>query len=209
MAGYKAHIAFGVVSAFSLSIVVVLLSLVSIELVPLVFLLTVIGAVLPDVDSDTGIPVKLLFLMLSIFTVIYTFIRQPFGVFHLDSLLLSIGSGLIVYFVIGYAFKKFTVHRGIFHSIPAALVMGLLSIHLFVSYGWERDGLQVIAASVTIGYLCHLLLDEINSAVNLSGVPFIPKRSLGSALNIFIITYWGVWGQGSMGSGLEKMPNFG
>jgi len=59
MAGYKAHIAFGVVSAFSLSIVVVLLSLVSIELVPLVFLLTVIGAVLPDVDSDTGIPVKL------------------------------------------------------------------------------------------------------------------------------------------------------
>ncbi|MBT6878078.1 MAG: metal-dependent hydrolase [Gammaproteobacteria bacterium] len=97
--------------------------------------------------------------------------------------------------MIGYAFKKFTVHRGIFHSIPAALVMGLLSIHLFVSYGWERDGLQVIAASVTIGYLCHLLLDEINSAVNLSGVPFIPKRSLGSALNIFIITYWGVWGQ--------------
>jgi hypothetical protein len=83
MAGYKAHIAFGVVSAFSLSIVVVLLSLVSIELVPLVFLLTVIGAVLPDVDSDTGIPVKLLFLMLSIFTLLpkaYFWIKHQYTI---------------------------------------------------------------------------------------------------------------------------------
>ncbi|MBC8550668.1 MAG: metal-dependent hydrolase [Candidatus Brocadiales bacterium] len=186
MAGYKAHIAFGGITALSLSVVVVMLSLVSVTVVPLIFMLTLVGSMLPDVDSDTGVPVRLLFLALSIFTALYTFIYQISDTaFQMNSLLWSIGSAFLVYFVVGAIFKKFTIHRGIFHSIPAALVMGLLSIQIFVPFGWERSELHVIGASVAIGYLCHLLLDELNSAVNLSGVPFIPKRSLGSALKLF------------------------
>ena len=33
--------------------------------------------------------------------------------------------------------------------------------------------------------MCHLILDEMNSAVNLSGRPFVPKKSLGTALQLW------------------------
>ena len=107
------------------------------------------------------------------------------GGFNLDSILMSATVGLIVYFVIGLLFRKFTVHRGMFHSIPAALMSGLLAVYFFIPYGWDKDELRLVAISVAAGYLCHLLLDEINSAVNISGVPFVPKRSLGTALKLF------------------------
>ena len=44
---------------------------------------------------------------------------------------------------------------------------------------------MILSISIGIGYLSHLILDEMNSLVNLEGVPFIPKKSLGSALKLF------------------------
>ena len=42
----------------------------------------------------------------------------------------------------------------------------------------------VVGLAITAGYLSHLVLDEINSTVNLSGIPFKPKKSLGTALSL-------------------------
>ena len=67
-----------------------------------------------------------------------------------------------------------------------ALIMGLLAIVAMSPYQFSNASLRVVGASVVVGYLCHLILDELNSAVNLSGTPFIPKKSLGSALKLTV-----------------------
>jgi membrane-bound metal-dependent hydrolase YbcI (DUF457 family) len=187
LAGFKAHISFGVLTAIVLSVVVVVLSWAPIEVAPLVFVLTVIGSMLPDIDSDSGIPVKILFAILSVMTVFFTFSYFKFnGQIDEELVFMSLGSGLFVYFVVRFIFKKITTHRGIFHSIPMALIMGLLVITLMSSYQFGDASLRVIGVSIVAGYLCHLILDELNSAVNLSGIPFIPKKSLGSALKLTV-----------------------
>ena len=79
----------------------------------------------------------------------------------------------------------------------AALLMGVISIAIADLFYLEIKILFSIGLAVTAGYLCHLVLDELNSAVNLSGVPFIPKKSLGTALQLWsssLITTLGVYG---------------
>jgi hypothetical protein len=39
-----------------------------------------------------------------------------------------------------------------------------------------------IGVALGLGYVLHLVLDELNSAVNFHGTPFIPNKALGSAL---------------------------
>ena len=187
MASFKSHISFGILTAAVLSVVLFSFAWVSGVFALLIFVLTIIGSMLPDIDSDTGIPVRILFGVLAVTGLVGSFV-------YLDDLetmtnfqrgLVSIGTGLCVYFIIGKIFRHFTVHRGIFHSIPAALLMGVISIAIADLFYLEIKPLFSIGLAVTAGYLCHLVLDELNSAVNLSGVPFIPKKSLGTALQIW------------------------
>ena len=56
MASYKAHMAFGVLTAVVWCIVALLFSIVSIWFIPFIYIVTVVGAFLPDLDSDTGMP---------------------------------------------------------------------------------------------------------------------------------------------------------
>jgi hypothetical protein len=98
--------------------------------------------------------------------------------------LIGVGAGLFVYFIIGGIFKHFTEHRGVFHSIPAALVMGLVAMSVSGLLGIGEKMVLVVGLAITAGYLSHLVLDEINSTVNLSGIPFKPKKSLGTALKL-------------------------
>ena len=44
---------------------------------------------------------------------------------------------------------------------------------------------MAISLAVGIGYLSHLILDELNSVVNLKGIPFVPNKSSGSALKMY------------------------
>jgi len=185
MASFKAHISFGIVTAVALSVATVTWALAPDEIVPLVFVLTVIGSMLPDIDSDTGRPVKILFAILAVICTFFTFsYLKTDSQINKELVFISLGSGLFVYFIVRYIFKKLTHHRGIFHSIPMALIMGLLTITFLSQYHFSTISLQIIGISMVAGYLCHLILDELNSAVNLSGIPFIPKRSLGSALKL-------------------------
>jgi len=185
MASFKSHISFGVLTAVALSVLAFSLAWASIEIIPLIFVLTIIGSMLPDIDSDTGRPVKILFFTLAILSIFVTYsYLQVDGKISQDLIFKSLGSGLFVYFVVGFVFKKATDHRGIFHSIPMAIIMGLLAILVLKNYNFSNETLKVIGISVVVGYLCHLILDELNSAVNLSGIPFIPKKSLGSALKL-------------------------
>ena len=186
MAGYKAHFAFGVLTAACVAVVMLVISWVSLRVMPLVFLLAVIGSMLPDIDSDTGLPVRLLFGTLAVATIglalFYT--MNSTATSWLQQGLIGVGAGLFVYFIIGGIFKHFTEHRGVFHSIPAALVMGLVAMSVSGLLGLGEKLALVVGLAITAGYLSHLVLDEINSTVNLSGIPFKPKKSLGTALKL-------------------------
>ncbi len=186
MAGYKAHFAFGVLTAACVAVAMLVISWVSLMVMPVVFLLAVIGSMLPDLDSDTGMPVRLLFgtLAVATFGLALFYVMNNTATSWLQQGLIAVGAGLFVYFIIGGIFKHFTEHRGVFHSIPAALVMGLVAMSVSGLLGIGEKMALVVGLAITAGYLSHLVLDEINSTVNLSGIPFKPKKSLGTALKL-------------------------
>ena len=187
MASYKAHMAFGVLTAVVWCIVALLLSIVSIWFIPFVFIATIIGAFLPDLDSDTGFPLKIL---LIVFALVGGLIVAWITIHSENSSPLLIGgyaliSILFIYFGIGGIFKKITRHRGIFHSVPAVLLSFLVTLSLMDYFPVEFKVKMVLSLGVGIGYLCHLILDELYSIVNLGGMPFIPKKSIGTALKFY------------------------
>jgi hypothetical protein len=141
---------------------------------------------LPDLDSDTGMPVRLLFGTLAVATIglALFYVMNNTATSWPQQGLIAVGAGLFVYFIIGGIFKHFTEHRGVFHSIPAALVMGLVAMSVSGLLGIGEKMALVVGLAITAGYLSHLVLDEINSTVNLSGIPFKPKKSLGTALKL-------------------------
>jgi len=145
MASFKAHISFGVLTAVVLSVSAFSLAWAPIEVTPLIFFLTIIGSMLPDIDSDTGKPVKILFFVLAIISIFATFsyLRIDEKI-NQDLILMSLGAGFFVYFIVGYVFMKITRHRGIFHSIPMAFIMGLLTITAFSKYHFSTASLQIM-----------------------------------------------------------------
>ena len=187
MAGYKAHMAFGMVTGLAVSTAAVGLSAVVFWFSPLVFLATVFGAFIPDLDSDTGLPLKILLTMLSIVGAVM--VGYYFFQAGADSLMTIVGfpltAALFIYYVFGGIFKKLTRHRGIFHSIPAAILSILITFSVLQPFHFDPNVLMMVSLAVGIGYVSHLVLDELNSTVNLGGIPFIPNKAIGTALKFY------------------------
>ncbi len=146
------------------------------------FALGVMGGLLPDVDSDTSIPIRMAFNVLAVvlgfLAVLYFGTRWA-----LVELVLLWG---LVFVGIRYGlfkiFTYYTVHRGLIHSIPAGLAFGLGTV-LLADRGFGATPLQawMCGAFVAMGFMVHLLLDEAYS-VDLAGRTL--KRSFGSAFNL-------------------------
>jgi membrane-bound metal-dependent hydrolase YbcI (DUF457 family) len=136
------------------------------------------AGMLPDLDSDSGKPIREMFGFLATVGALIFFHRLGPGDLEFRMLLAG-AMYLFVRFGFSYIFKQLTVHRGMCHSLPAAMIAGL-STYLVFSHMGQRGALAM-AGGVTLGFLSHLLLDEIY-AVNFKGV--IPKMNqfAGSAL---------------------------
>ncbi|MBX9678974.1 MAG: metal-dependent hydrolase [Gemmataceae bacterium] len=145
--------------------------------------LCAVGGMMPDFDSDSGIPVRHLFGVAGMAAPLLLMPRLLGAGFSLEKALML---GALAYFVVRYAlssfFKRFTVHRGMFHSIPAMLIAGLVVFHL---YHHSQLGLrQYMALGTMIGFLSHLVLDEMYS-VDLNGLVPRLNKAAGSALKLF------------------------
>jgi membrane-bound metal-dependent hydrolase YbcI (DUF457 family) len=79
-------------------------------------------------------------------------------------------------------FKRYTVHRGMWHSLPACAACGLLAF--VIASGPDLAIRLFKAGGVTLGFLSHLVLDEIWSFQLRSGKLNV-KKSFGTALKIF------------------------
>src|SRR5262249_2381631 len=96
-----------------------------------------------------------------------------------EALVTAAAAYVVIRYGLSYLFKRLTVHRGMFHSIPAMLIAGLAT---FLIYHHPDTRLRfMLAFGVMTGFFSHLLLDELYS-VDLRGVkPKLNKYS-GSAL---------------------------
>jgi len=143
--------------------------------------LTAVGGMLPDLDSDSGIPVRELFGLAAI-VVPLMFLRRLHHSWQLtdEQILVVIGAMFLsIRYGLSYLFKRLTVHRGMFHSIPAMLIAGLATFLIY--HHPDTRPRFMLAIGVMIGFFSHLLLDELYS-VDLSGVkPKLNKYS-GSTL---------------------------
>ncbi len=148
--------------------------------------LTTIGGMLPDLDSDSGIPVRELFGVAGFLIPLLLLGRlRQFELTPEQMLVILAGAYLIVRFGVSEIFKRITVHRGMYHSVPAMLIAGLA---VFLMHrpnqaiaGEELNKRLYLAAGTMIGFLSHLVLDEL-FAVDLMGL--VPKLNqfAGSAL---------------------------
>lgn len=145
--------------------------------------LTWFAGMLPDLDSETGKPVREIFGLLAAAAPVVLMPRLlQWGQDPETAMLLAIllyagirGGGAMV-------LGKLAVHRGMFHSIPALLIAAELTF-----LGYKSDSLSVrllMAGGVALGFFSHLLLDELYS-VEWTGIRLRLNQAAGSALKLF------------------------
>jgi hypothetical protein len=142
-----------------------------------------VAGMLPDLDSSSGVPLRELTTFSA--AIIPMLMADRFRQFGWQPETLVLAAGVVylgIRFGVAEFFRRFTVHRGMWHSLPAAAICGLAS-YLFMHCLDERVRLFKSLAVVT-GFLVHLVLDEI-WAVDYKGGGYQVKRSFGTAMKLW------------------------
>jgi len=184
MAGFKTHLAGGIASGMGLSFISYSVTGLSAMQTGAIFVVGSAAGLLPDLDSDTGKPLAFLFQLVSILvpSLLFTKATRQFGSSPEFLVCYFTLSYLLINYVVCAIIKKLTVHRGIMHSLPFALLCGGIGYLLFAPS--SRDMALIGGSAVLVGCLVHLLLDEFSSfELKLGFIPF-PKRSSGTAFKL-------------------------
>ncbi|MBN1854380.1 MAG: metal-dependent hydrolase [Pirellulales bacterium] len=148
-----------------------------------------VSGMLPDIDSDKGVPLReTMAFLAAIVPMLMVDRMQQLGLSY-ESMVLAGGSiYLFIRFGVARLLSRYTVHRGMFHSIPAALVFTGLG---FLVCGCENLSLRYYkAGAILIGYMSHLLLDEIYAIeIRYGRIRF--KKSFGTAIKVWGDNLWG------------------
>lgn len=142
-----------------------------------------LSGILPDLDSDTGVPVREIVAFSAAVTPLLMIERfQAIGLTSESVILAGAIVYLLVRLVLATLLKRCTVHRGMFHSIPAALIAGLLA---YLACQGNDPAVRLFKTlAVVAGYLSHLLLDEFYSLRWHRG-RLRTKKSFGTAMKIY------------------------
>jgi membrane-bound metal-dependent hydrolase YbcI (DUF457 family) len=147
-----------------------------------------IGGMLPDIDSDSGVPVRETMGFAAAVTPMLLVDRFQHLGFNYEQMVLAGGTSyLLVRFGIARLLMRYTVHRGMFHSIPALLIFTGLA---FLICGFGNLHLRYFkAGGVFLGVFSHLVLDEIY-AVEWQNGRWRFKSSFGTALKLWGDSAW-------------------
>jgi len=180
MANFNTH--FTVASGASAVVSATLLSMevVTPEQAVIAFSIGTLGGLLPDVDSSRSTSIKVGFNVLSLLmTIMIIFVKS--SSYSLIEMLIvaSLVFGGIRYAFLEF-FRKISKHRGMFHSIPVAIIWGIV-IAIMCQWFFDLNSLVswVYGVMIILGYFVHLILDEIYS-VDLGNRRM--KKSSGTAL---------------------------
>ena len=141
-----------------------------------------VAGMLPDLDHSSGIPLRE---MLAFVAVLIPMLMIPrFESLGMTPETMVFVAGLMYVFIrffVGHMFRQYTTHRGMWHSIPAALIAGMLTFLICLSP--DLNARMFKSWAVVLGFVSHLALDELYS-VDFRGRRL--KRSSGTALK-----FWG------------------
>jgi membrane-bound metal-dependent hydrolase YbcI (DUF457 family) len=146
-------------------------------------LLTTIGGLLPDLDHPIGVELKGFTGILGVLTAVAVWHRLARGVPGLP-FELHMWAAVLAYIFVRHGMRRtmarMMVHRGIMHSFPTCAVWGAAA---YLYYPTDTHLIRIMMASaVILGFLSHLLLDEMFS-VDLNNARI--KRSFGTALKFW------------------------
>ena len=118
-----------------------------------------LAGMLPDLDSDSSVPVRETMAFAAAVVPMLMIDRfQAMGWSH-ETIVLA--GGLLycgVRFGVSALIKRYTVHRGMWHSLPAAAIFGLLA---FLICSCNDMTLRLFkTGAVVLGFMVHLILDE-------------------------------------------------
>ncbi|MBL6712510.1 MAG: metal-dependent hydrolase [Pirellulales bacterium] len=147
-----------------------------------------IAGMMPDLDSGPGVPLRESVAFAAAVVPLMLVNRlQATGLPTEALILLGAAAYLAIRFGVTKLIKKFAIHRGMFHSLPAALIAAQIT---YLAFGAENPLCRYFMASaVVIGFLTHLVLDEIWSVrLGMFGPKF--KKSFGTALKFVGPNLW-------------------
>ena len=182
MANFKTHLAVAAVGSGLLATVCLGAGMSSPQEVVTLAAIGTMGGLLPDIDLDHSNPTKLMFTALAL---VFAFLvaSNRAASYSIVGLwfVWGVSYGAVRYLAL-YIFSELTVHRGIFHSLVAALFFWFLATSLS-HYLFDLSDLFAwsIGFFIFFGYILHLLLDELFSVDLLNSRL---KSSFGTALKI-------------------------
>ncbi len=147
-----------------------------------------VSGMLPDLDSDSGVPLRESIAFAAAAVPVMMVRRWERLGMPFETMILA---GMVVYLVIRFGLagllKKYTVHRGMFHSIPAALIAAEIT---FLVFDHEDITMRYFnAGAVLLGFMSHLILDEIWSVGVKRGQLYL-KSSSGTAIKLWGDSIW-------------------
>jgi len=146
-----------------------------------------VSGMLPDLDSGPGRPLRESMSFAA--AVVPMLLLERFQVMGWPHEMMVLAAAVLYCFIrfgVAAMLRKYTVHRGMFHSVPAALIAAMVA---FLLVGCRDYDTRVFkAGAVFTGFMSHLVLDEIWS-INWRSANL--KKSFGTA-----IKFWGhdLWG---------------
>ena len=194
MADFKSHITGSTIVGVAYGYWGVVEQSMSIESGMLAGGLCAVSGMLPDLDSDSGIPLRETSMFVAAISPMLMIDRfRDLGFSHEAMALAAMLVYLGIRFVAVEFFKRYTVHRGMWHSIPAAASAGLIA---YLVMPCPTQSVRVYKSlAVVLGFVVHLIMDEIWSVDMTRG--FRLKKSFGTALKFFgnsVIANTMVWG---------------
>jgi hypothetical protein len=179
VAEFKTHLTVSSLCSSAAATLLLAASLATPEEVLLFFVMGVVGGLLPDIDSDSSLPVRLLFTFIATVISFLIMFDQRADNSALELFSIWLGSFLAIKFVFFSMFTRITVHRGMIHSIPAGLFFCFFTtLILYHFFTFSLPIVWMAGVFVLGGFILHLLLDELIS-LNVSGRQ--PKKSSGTA----------------------------
>lgn len=147
-----------------------------------------VSGMLPDLDSDSGRPLREATTLGSAVVPMLMVDRfERMGLTH-ETMVLAAGLVYITMrFLVAEIFRRYTVHRGMWHSLPAAAIAGMFA---FLVLSCDDFSARLFKTSgVVLGFLSHLIMDEL-WAVDFRGGSFRFKKSFGTALKLWGNNRW-------------------
>lgn len=164
MANFATHLSIGIVASGALATLTLASGMVAPGDIVTLACAGAVGSILPDIDLDHSRPAQALFTGLGIVIAFAVLFNIGYRYSIIEMWLLWTATFLAVRFIGSNVFHHLSPHRGIFHSLLAALLFACLTAIFYARALAAPSALAWLAGGfVLIGYVTHLVLDEMYS----------------------------------------------